>query len=245
MPQRRPLALGQCPKGGGARRRHRRIWPPVARCWLCRLMPCPKFTEGRRLLRVFQGPIPGDQLAGIRCRAGSTGQPDGVVHRGGGVGMACAGDQRRAGAASQSIRRSPLRPASHFAWCSTSCRCVRPKVFCAPIADLLGVDIAIPDHTTLSRPAVVALAILLKRLDRAEPLHLLVDSTGPEDLRRGRMAPTIRNTAFGRADGGASCTSGLTPSRIKSLPRSWRRTMSVTSPKCRRCLIRLMLRLHR
>jgi transposase len=45
------------------------------------------------------------------------------------------------------------------------------------IADLLGVDIAIPDHTTLSRRGD-GLTILLKRLDRAEPLHLLVDSTG-------------------------------------------------------------------
>ena len=45
------------------------------------------------------------------------------------------------------------------------------------ITDVLGVDIAIPDHTTLSRRGG-GLTILLKRLDRAEPLHLLVDSTG-------------------------------------------------------------------
>ena len=45
------------------------------------------------------------------------------------------------------------------------------------IVDVLGVDIAIPDHTTLSRRGG-GLTILLKRLDRAEPLHLLVDSTG-------------------------------------------------------------------
>src|SRR6202034_2324979 len=45
------------------------------------------------------------------------------------------------------------------------------------IADVLGVDIAIPDHTTLSRRGG-GLTILAMRLDRAEPLHLLVDSTG-------------------------------------------------------------------
>jgi hypothetical protein len=45
------------------------------------------------------------------------------------------------------------------------------------IADVLGIDIAIPDHTTLSRRGG-GLTILLKRPDRAEPLHLLVDSTG-------------------------------------------------------------------
>jgi hypothetical protein len=45
------------------------------------------------------------------------------------------------------------------------------------IADVLGVDIAIPDLTTLSRRGG-GLAILLMPLDRAEPLHLLVDGTG-------------------------------------------------------------------
>jgi transposase len=45
------------------------------------------------------------------------------------------------------------------------------------IADVLGVDIAIPDHTTLSRRGG-GLTILPNRADRDEPLHLLVDSTG-------------------------------------------------------------------
>jgi hypothetical protein len=45
------------------------------------------------------------------------------------------------------------------------------------IADVLGVDIAIPDHTTLIRRGG-GLTILCKRLGCAEPLHLLVDSTG-------------------------------------------------------------------
>jgi hypothetical protein len=45
------------------------------------------------------------------------------------------------------------------------------------IADALGVDIAIPDHTTLSRRGG-GLTFLPIWLDAAEPLHLLVDSTG-------------------------------------------------------------------
>jgi transposase len=45
------------------------------------------------------------------------------------------------------------------------------------IAAVLGVGIAIPDHTTLSRRSG-GLTILPKRVDRDEPLHLLVDSTG-------------------------------------------------------------------
>jgi len=45
------------------------------------------------------------------------------------------------------------------------------------IARLLKVDIATPDHTTLSRRGR-GLTIMPKCVDRAEPLHLLVDSTG-------------------------------------------------------------------
>jgi Transposase DDE domain len=45
------------------------------------------------------------------------------------------------------------------------------------IAGTLKINIAIPDHTTLSRRSA-GLTILPKRTDRTEPLHLLVDSTG-------------------------------------------------------------------
>jgi hypothetical protein len=42
---------------------------------------------------------------------------------------------------------------------------------------VLGIVIPIPDHTTLSRRGG-GLMILPKHMDRAGPLHLLVDSTG-------------------------------------------------------------------
>src|SRR5271166_3619298 len=45
------------------------------------------------------------------------------------------------------------------------------------IADVLGVDVAIPDHTTLSRRGV-GLTVLPRDIHWAEPLHLVVDSTG-------------------------------------------------------------------
>ena len=45
------------------------------------------------------------------------------------------------------------------------------------IADLLGVQIRIPDHTTLSRRGG-GLKVLPQRLEPDEPLHLLIDSTG-------------------------------------------------------------------
>ena len=45
------------------------------------------------------------------------------------------------------------------------------------IADLLGVQIRIPDHTTFSRRGG-GLKVLPQRIERNEPLHLLIDSTG-------------------------------------------------------------------
>ena len=45
------------------------------------------------------------------------------------------------------------------------------------IANLLGVQIRVPDHTTFSRRGG-GLSILPKRIVRDEPLHVLVDSTG-------------------------------------------------------------------
>jgi DDE family transposase len=45
------------------------------------------------------------------------------------------------------------------------------------IAEVLSISIAIPDHTTLSRRSG-GLKLLPRQIDRDEPLHLLVDSTG-------------------------------------------------------------------
>ena len=64
------------------------------------------------------------------------------------------------------------------------------------IAALLGIDIAIPDHTTLSRREG-GLTVLPKSIGRDEPLHLLIDSTGLKiygegewlDQKRGIRSP--------------------------------------------------------
>src|SRR4051794_21021544 len=45
------------------------------------------------------------------------------------------------------------------------------------IIDLLGLDLPIPDHTTFSRRGG-GLTVLPQRVERNEPLHVLVDSTG-------------------------------------------------------------------
>ncbi len=118
--------------------------------------------------------IPGDELARLRCCVDPAGAPDGVGDRGGRgrLERAC---YRRAGWS-----------ANLFGDAIETCLTLR-LVFHQPlrqtgglmrsIADVLKVDIAIPDHTTLSRPGG-GLTILPKCVDSAEPLHLLVDSTG-------------------------------------------------------------------
>ena len=63
----------------------------------------------------------------------------------------------------QSARTGGLRPS------------VAPRL--ALLAHLLGVEIKIPDHTTFSRRGD-GLTLLKKPVERDEPLHLLIDSTG-------------------------------------------------------------------
>jgi len=46
------------------------------------------------------------------------------------------------------------------------------------ILRLLGLDLAVPDHTTLSRRAETLEVPRLRSINGVEPLHLLVDSTG-------------------------------------------------------------------
>ena len=52
------------------------------------------------------------------------------------------------------------------------------------IADLLGVQIRIPDHTTFSRRGG-GVKVLPLRVERNEPLHLLIDSTGAKIYGEG------------------------------------------------------------
>jgi len=52
------------------------------------------------------------------------------------------------------------------------------------IADLLGLEIRIPDHATFSRRGR-GLIILPERVERNAPLHLLVDSTGVKIYSEG------------------------------------------------------------
>jgi hypothetical protein len=85
------------------------------------------------------------------------------------------------------------------------------------IANVLELDIAIPDHTTLSRRGG-GLAILPKAVAREEPLHLLIDSTGLKIYGEGKWLNQKRGSA--RPGAGANCISGLTPARTRLSPRN-------------------------
>ena len=65
------------------------------------------------------------------------------------------------------------------------------------IADVLGVDIAIPDHTTLSRRGV-GLTILPRDINRTGPLHLVVDSTGLKIYGEGEWLDAKRGSRLRR-----------------------------------------------
>jgi hypothetical protein len=90
------------------------------------------------------------------------------------------------------------------------------------ILALFGLDLAVPDHSTLSRRAET-LAVPQPKAG-SEPVHLLVDSTG---LRPGLLIPTEvarangwrRNTASSGAGRGRDSTSPRTPTLATSSPR--------------------------
>ena len=81
------------------------------------------------------------------------------------------------------------------------------------IIRLLGLDLDIPDHSTLSRRAKTLQ--VLRAPSRSAPLHLLVDSTG---LRLSGPGEWLVEKHGARAGPGENCISAWTP----TLVRSWR-----------------------
>ena len=81
------------------------------------------------------------------------------------------------------------------------------------IVDVLDVDIAIPDHTALSRRGV-GLTVLPRDIHRTEPLHLVVDSMVSKSTAKANG--WMRSMAVVHADAGVSCTSASTPIRTTS-----------------------------
>src|SRR5680860_175407 len=90
--------------------------------------------------------------------------------------------------------------------------------FLRSLAELLEVDLPIPDHTTLSRRLKTLGDIQLSRLRTDRPIHLLIDSTGLR-VHVGHMQKPPRNRAWRKlhlavdADTGEIVASDLTARR--------------------------------
>ncbi len=86
------------------------------------------------------------------------------------------------------------------------------------MARLLGIDLPIPDHTTLSRRLKKLGEIRVRRLTTGQPIHLLIDSTGLR-IHVGHMQKPPRNRAWRKlhlaidADTGQTKASDLTTRR--------------------------------
>src|SRR5271165_5408610 len=107
--------------------------------------------------------------------SGPAWEPDALGNRGGARGMACAGDGqawRPAG-----LFRCGDRRRTDTSSGSSPPPSPRTEGTMKSIVDLLGVELAIPDHTTFGRRGG-GLTVLPQRVERNEPLHLLIDSTG-------------------------------------------------------------------
>ena len=92
------------------------------------------------------------------------------------------------------------------------------------LAQLLDVDLSIPDHTTLSRRLKTVGQIRSRRLDRDRPVHLLIDSTGLR-IHVGHVAKPPKNRAWRKlhlavdADTGEILASDITSRRAHDATR--------------------------
>jgi hypothetical protein len=98
---------------------------------------------------------------------------------------------------------------------------------------LLGVDLAVPDHSTLGRRVKTLAVARPASGSGGGPVHLLVDSTG---LRfAGPASGSRRSTAPSGAGPGECCTSPRTPTPAGSSPRRRQAGMPTTAPRSVPC----------
>ena len=83
------------------------------------------------------------------------------------------------------------------------------------VVELLGLDLTVPDHSTLSRRSKTLDMPPLRRSGTG-PLHLLVDSTGLKLGGAGEWLVEKHGAARRAADPGASCISASMPRAVKS-----------------------------
>ena len=81
------------------------------------------------------------------------------------------------------------------------------EAFASSILRLLGLDLSVPDHSTLSRRGRAFAGRCPRMLPSPGPIHLVLDSTGLEGMQP---------STAGRDGTGASCISPLTPAPVRS-----------------------------
>jgi hypothetical protein len=87
--------------------------------------------------------------------------------------------------------------------------------FARSVLRLLGLEIAVPDHSTLSRRGRGFAGRQPRAARHNKPVHVVLDSTGLQVF--GKVSGMPRNTAASQGNG-ASCIWQSTPKRV----RSWR-----------------------
>src|SRR3954453_7543116 len=140
-------------------------------------MPAVPFkANAARRHRIPRQRHPGHQLGRVRRRPAPAGEPDRPVHGGGGRGLAGGAAHDPGGAALVLAPGDPDRPDLRAVF-RLALR--QTEGLIGSILRLLGLELAVPDHTTLSR-RTATLEVPRSRSGSGGPLHLLVDSTGLE-----------------------------------------------------------------
>src|SRR3982751_3912721 len=140
------------------------------------LGPLPCRSKPRQLSPPHsEAAVPGDQLGRVRRRSTRPRQPDRVVHAGGNRGLGGSAAATRGGQPSYSdlaiATALTLRAVFRLALRQT-------EGLIGSILQLLDLDLAVPDHSTLSRRAETLKLPKPRSGLSCGPVHLLVDSTG-------------------------------------------------------------------
>lgn len=122
-----------------------------------------KANEARRH-KMPPGALPSGQLAGVRLGAPATGQPDGVSNAGGSGSLAFAQTDRRGRSCTHSdIAIGTGTGTGHLVRMAFGRPWRRTEGLLRSLTTLLGLDIAVPGHTTFSR---------------RKPVHVVIDAMG-------------------------------------------------------------------
>jgi len=115
--------------------------------------------------------------------------------------------------------RGPTRPGGQRIYSSTAIETAltvrlvyglalrQTEGFLRSVCGMLGVNLPIPDHSTLSRRGATLPRLRLRRRDLSGPIHLLIDSTGVR-VHPGNTCRPPRNRSWRKLHLGVNATTG-------------------------------------